>query len=221
MKRITKKLCSSVCALLAFSGSRGGALVKEALYFTKEISCNAIQYFECLFGYSEYKDSLSFSNITMKNGTYVKEPVTSGQKFYAYAMGAATIANAVDAAKRSCDILKRSYDVVRDVIKGTKSKLDTTDNKESTNYWPILEAIFGVSQFAHAFGHGLVFDGYKKIPMIIGSILGSISLTDAYFRFRENNQNSGSPIQNKEEATQKNLISPNPENPKDSSSDKK
>ena len=48
MKKITKKLCSAVCALLVFSGNRGGALTKEALYMTKEILCNAGQWLACL-----------------------------------------------------------------------------------------------------------------------------------------------------------------------------
>ena len=46
MKKITKKLCSTVCALLAFSGNRGGALTKEALHLTKEILCDFILYCE-------------------------------------------------------------------------------------------------------------------------------------------------------------------------------
>ena len=180
MKRITKKLCSTVCALLAFSGNRGGALIKETLYLTKEILCNAIQYFECLFGYSEYNDSLNRSKYDIAHNT------------------------------------------AHDIIKSFKNKPDTTDKKESKNYWPILEAIFGVSQFAHAFGHGAVFNNeYDKVPMIIGSILGSISLTDAYFRYRESNQNSESQISEKKEATQPNQMSSNPKNSKGSSSDKK
>ena len=207
MKRITKKLCSTVCALLAFSGNRGGALIKETLYLTKEILCNAIQYFECLFGYSEYNDSLNRSN-EIKEGKCKSKPATSGQKAYGYAMGIATIANAVDAAKRSYDI---AHNTAHDIIKSFKNKPDTTDKKESKNYWPILEAIFGVSQFAHAFGHGAVFNNeYDKVPMIIGSILGSISLTDAYFRYRESNQNSESQISEKQETPQQNLKSPNP-----------
>ena len=215
MKKITKKLCSAVCALLAFSGNRGGALTKEALYTTKEILCNAGQWLACLAGYTEYYIYFNFKN--KKGEWFPRKKLTYGQKTFGYAFGATTVGNVVDAAKRS-------YDIAHDVIKGSKNKPDTTNKKESKNYWPVLEAIFGFSQFAYAFGHRLIFNCKCKGvcgSMTIGSILGSISLTDAYFRFRGNNQTNESPIQNKEEATQKNLTSSNPKNSKDSSSDKK
>ena len=209
MKKITKKLCSVICTLLAFSGNRGGAL-------TKEILCNAGQWLACCGGCLE-----ACGSCLTKELVYIP-PQTPGQKAFTCAIGAATAGNVVDAAKRSYD-----------VIKGTKNKPDTTDNKESTNYWPILEAIFGVSQFAYVFGHGTVFNiGCSVVEKnkvckgicesgLITFIAGAASLSDAYFRFRGNNQNSRSPIQNKEEATQPNQTLSNPENPKDSSSDKK
>ena len=212
MKKITKKLCSLVCALLAFSGNRGGAL-------TKEILCNAGQWFACCGGYLECFDCFYITkkkNIDGKiNKTIVPRNNGLGQKILGCSLVAATVGNAVDAAKRS-------YDIAHDIIKGSKNKSDTTNNKESKNYWPILEAIFGVFQLAFT-NHDLFLD--TGCHFCWGSILsllaGLASLADAYFRFRENNQNSGSPIQNKEEATQKNLTSSNPKNSKDSSSDKK
>ena len=194
MKRIAKKLCSTVCALLAFSGNRGGAL-------TKEILCNAGQWLTCVAGCFECFDCFYTTRIKNIDGL--------GQKILDCSLVAATVGNAVDAAKRSYDIIKVS-----------KNKFDA--KKGSTNYWPILEAIFGVFQLAFT-NHDLFLD--TGCHFCWGSILsllaGLASLADAYFRFRENNQNSGSPIQNKEEATQKNLTSSNPKNSKDSSSDKK
>ena len=218
MKKITKKLCSTVCALLAFSGNRGGALTKEALHLTKEILCNAGQWFACLPGWFEYYFTFNFEN---KQGKWVPEKsLTPGQKAFGYAFGATTVGNVVDAAKRS-------YDIAHDVIKGSKSKPDTTNKKESKNYWPILEAIFGAVQLTFTFGHRPILDpkcknrGAVCTGGLITFIVGTTSLADAYFRFRENNQNSGSPIQKKEEATQPNQTLSNPENSKDSSSDKK
>ena len=200
MKRITKKLCSTVCALLAFSGNRGGAL-------TKEILCNAGQWFACYGGYLECFDCFYTTRIKNIDGL--------GQKILGCSLVAATVGNAVDAAKRS-------YDIAHDIIKGSKNKSDTTNNKESTNYWPILEAIFGVFQLAFTnhdlfLGTGCHFCGKSILPLLSGLA----SLADAYFRFQENNQNSGSPIQKKEEATQPNQTLSNPENSKNSESDKK
>ena len=203
MKKITKKLCSTVCALLAFSGNRGGAL-------TKEILCNAGQWFACLLNGMEnfgifYK---------RENDKFVPKKLTPGQKAYAYAMRAATIVNAVDA-------VQRSYNIGYDIIKGSKNKPNTISKKESKNYWPILEAIFGVSQFDFAFRHAYAADTKCKMFCEVGIIhliLSSISLTDAYFRFQGDNQNSKSPISKKKETAQQNLT---PSNPKNSESDKK
>ena len=185
MKKITKKLCSTVCALLAFSGNRGGAL-------TKEILCNAGQWLACLCGYAEYYNIFNYEN---KQGEWVPdERLTLGQKAFGYAIGAATVANTVDAAKRS-------YDIAYDVIKGSSSKSDTTNKKESKNYWPILEAIFGVSCFVYGFGHRPILDTTCKgicESGIIGFITGSASMADAYFRFCRNNQIEQSPKNSKE-----------------------
>ena len=165
MKKITKKLCSTVCALLAFSGNRGGAL-------TKEILCNAGQWLACLGGYIETYMVFYIRNKEKK--WILDTELTRGQKVFGYAIGIPTIANIVDAAKRS-------YDIAHDVIKGSKNKPDTTNNKESTNYWPILEAIFGVSQFAHAFGHRSILDCECEgvcHTMAIHSILGLTSMAE-------------------------------------------
>ena len=210
MKRINKKICSTVCALLAFSGNRGGAL-------TKEILCNAGQWLACFGGYAEYYNVFNYKN---KQGEWVQVPrkhLTRGQKAFGYATGAATVLNAVDASKRS-------YDIAHDVIKGSNNKPDTTNKKESKNYWPILEAIFGVSQFAHAFGHRPIMDTVCKgicSSGITGSITGLASLADAYFRFRGSNQSNESQISEKKETAQQNLTSSNPKNSKNSESDKK
>ena len=178
MKRIAKKICSTVCVLLAFSGNRGGAL-------TKEILCNAGQWFACLCGYVGYYDSFN----TKKEGEWVPEVnLTPGQKAFGYAFGAVTVLNAVDAAKRS-------YDIAHDVIKGSNNKPDTTNKKESKNYWPILEAIFGAVQLTFTFGHrpmlstdcnGVCAGG------LFTFVVGSPSLADAYFRYRESNQSNES-----------------------------
>ncbi len=206
--KINKKLCSAVCALLAFSGNRGGAL-------TKEILCNAGQWFTCLFGRGGYYTIFYYKN---KDGKLVPEKhLTPGQKAFGYAIGAATVLNAVDAAKRS-------YDIAHDVIKGSNNKPDTTNKKESKNYWPILEAIFGVSQFAYAFGHRPILNyeckGVCKSGLI-SLVVGLASLADAYFRFRGSNQSNESQISEKKETTQQNLTSSNPKNSEDLSSDKK
>ena len=213
MKKITKKLCSTVCALLAFSGNRGGAL-------TKEILCNAGQWFACYGGYLECFDCFYITkkkNIDGKiNKTIVPRDNGLGQKILGCSLVAATVGNAVDAAKRS-------YDIAHDTIKGSKNKSDTTNNKESTNYWPILEAIFGVFQLAFTTNHDLFLGTGCHFcgKSILQLLSGLASLADAYFRFRGNNQTNESPIQKKEEATQPNQTLSNPENPKDSSSDKK
>ena len=214
MKKITKKLCSTVCALLAFSGSRGGALTKEALYTTKEILCNAGQWFACCGGYLECFDCFYITkkkNIDGKiNKTIVPRDHGLGQKILGCSLVAATVGNAVDAAKRSYDIIKVS-----------KNKFDA--KKESTNYWPILEAIFGVFQLAFTTNHDLFLGTGCHFcgKSILQLLSGLASLADAYFRFRGNNQTNESPIQKKEEATQPNQTLSNPENSKDSSSDKK
>ena len=194
MKRITKKLCSTVCALLAFSGNRGGALTKEALHLTKEILCNAGQWLTCFLGLVEYLTAFYDNN---EQGELVpEEHLTPGQKAFGYAFGVATVLNVVDAAERS-------YDIAHDVIKGSNNKPDTTNKKESKNYWPILEAIFGVTHFAFAFGHRPVIGGECKrkggvcTGGLIAFVVGSASLADAYFRFRGSNQNEQSPIPEK------------------------
>ena len=215
MKRINKKICSAVCALLAFSGNRGGALTEEALHLTKEILFNAGQWFTCFLGWAEYGIVFNRKN---KQGEWVPdEHLTPGQKAFGYAFGVATVLNVVDAAERS-------YDIAHDVIKGSNNKPDTTNKKESKNYWPILEAIFGVTQLAWTFGHVPIFNakcnGFCKGGLVT-FVMGLASFTDAYFRYRESNQNSRSPIPEKYEATQPNQMSSNPENPKNSEIDKK
>ena len=183
MKRIAKKLCSTVCALLAFSGNRGGAL-------TKEILCNVGQWLACCLGFIECYGCYNLLRVECEQGKLVPKPnATFGQKAFVYEIGAATIANAVDAAKRSCD------NIACDIIKGSKNKPDTTNKKESKNYWPILEAIFGVSNFALAFGHRPILDTKCEgvcSTMITPTILSVTLLTDAYFRFRGSNQTSHS-----------------------------
>ena len=191
MKKINKKICSTVCALLAFSGNRGGALTEEALHLTKEILCNAGQWFACLVGYGEYYGVFHVND--KQNKFLLDQDLTPGQEAFGYGIGAATVLNAVDAAKRS-------YDIAHDVIKGSNNKPDTTNKKESKNYWPILEAIFGVPQLAWTFGHVPIFnakcDGFCKGGLIT-FVVGSASLADAYFRFRGSNQNEQSPIPEK------------------------
>ncbi len=182
--KINKKLCSAVCALLAFSGNRGGAL-------TKEILCNTGQWFACLCGYAEYYNIFNHKN---KQSKWVPEKnLTPGEKAFGYAIGAATVANTVDAAKRS-------YDIAHDVIKGSNNKPDTTNKKESKNYWLILEAIFGVSQLAWSFGHRPILNtkcnGVCK-GGLTAFVVGLASLADAYFRYRESNQNEQPPIPEK------------------------
>ena len=200
MKRITKKLCSAVCALLAFSGNRGGAL-------TKEILRNIVQYLVSGDNYLGYY--ICFHKY--ENEEWItRKDIKTGEKAVGYLNGIAMIASAVDGAKQSYDI-----------VKGLNNKPDA--KKESTNYWPILEVIYGISFFVNAFsGYGYRYDDDSKgFCSYIDIIAGTASLADAYFRFRGNNQTNESPIQKKEEATQPNQTLSNPENSKGSSSDKK
>ena len=165
MKRIAKKLCSAVCALLAFSGNRGGAL-------TKEILCNAGQWLTCVAGCFECFDCFYTTRIKNIDGL--------GQKILDCSLVAATVGNAVDAAKRSYDIIKVS-----------KNKFDA--KKGSTNYWPILEAIFGVFQLAFT-NHDLFLKNGCHFCMdsMLQLLGGSALLADAYFRYRESNQTNNS-----------------------------
>ena len=167
--------------MLAFSGNWGGAL-------TKEILCNASQWFACFQGWAEYYTI--FLKCKNKRKWVPNVNLTPGQKAFGYAFGAVTVLNAVDAAKRS-------YDIAHDVIKGSNNKPDTTNKKESKNYWPILEAIFGVSQFAYAFGHRPILNDAKCNGAfctggLIAFVVGLASLADAYFRYRESNQSNES-----------------------------
>ena len=149
MKRIAKKLCSTVCALLAFSGNRGGAL-------TKEILCNAGQWLTCVAGCFECFDCFYTTRIKNIDGL--------GQKILDCSLVAATVGNAVDDAK-----------------------------KGSTNYWPILEAIFGVFQLAFT-NHDLFLKNGCHFCMdsMLQLLGGSALLADAYFRYRESNQTNNS-----------------------------
>ena len=157
---------------------------------TKEILCNAGQWLACLLNGMEN----FWIFYERENDKFVPNKLTPGQKAYAYAMRAATIVNAVDA-------VQRSYNIGYDIIKGSKNKPNTISKKESKNYWPILEAIFGVSQFDFAFRHAYAMDTECEMFCKFGImhlILSSISLTDAYFRFRENNQIEQSPKNQRE-----------------------
>ncbi len=211
MNRIAKKLCSTVCALLAFSGNRGGAL-------TKEILCNIGQWFAIYPGYNEYY--YTFHETNEKDEWVPNNNLTRGQKAFGYVVGAATVLNAVDA-------IKRSYDIAHDVIKGsnnkpdTTNKTDTTNKKESTNYWSILEAFSGASHCVYAFRHSLICKGHFCRSARWATVVGLASLADAYFRFRGSNQSNESQISEKKETTQQNLTSSNPKNSEDLSSDKK
>ena len=181
MKRIAKKLCSTVCALLAFSGNRGGAL-------TKEILCNTGQWFACLAGCVEIFDCFY---VMKKNKNKNKKEIVprdngSRGKILSYLLLAATVGNTIDAAKRS-------YDIAHNIIKGSNSKSDTTNKKESKNYWPTLEAIFGVFQLAFSnhdifYNNGCHFCTDSMLQLLGGSAL----LADAYFRYRESNQTNNS-----------------------------
>ena len=180
----------------------GGAL-------TKEILRNIVQYLVSGNNYLGYY--ICFHKY--ENEEWItRKDIKTGEKAVGYLNGIAMIASAVDGAKQSYDI-----------VKGLNNKPDA--KKESTNYWPILEVIYGISFFVNAFscyGYRYIDDSYdKKFSSYIDIIAGTVSLADAYFRFRENNQNSGSPIQKKEETTQPNQTLSNPKNSKNSESDKK
>ena len=120
------------------------------------------------------------------NKTIVPRNNGLGQKILGCSLVAATVGNTVDAAKRS-------YDIAHDIIKGSKNKPDTTNNKESTNYWPILEAIFGVFQLAFT-NHDLFLKNGCHFCMdsMLQLLGGSALLADAYFRYRESNQTNNS-----------------------------
>ena len=154
----------------------GGAL-------TKEILCNVGQWFAIYPGYNEYHGIFHEKN--EKDEWVPNNNLTRGQKAFGYVVGAATVLNAVDAAKRS-------YDIAHDVIKGSNNKSYTTDKKESKNYWPILEAFSGASHCVHAFWHSLTCENHFCYFVRCATVVGLASLADAYFRFRGSNQNSGS-----------------------------
>ena len=177
----------------------GGAL-------TKEILRNIIQY---IVSYDSYLGYYICFHKYENEEWITRKDIKTGEKAVGYSNGIAMIASAIDGAKQSYDI-----------VKGLNNKPDA--KKESTNYWPILEVIYGINFFVNASGYGCLYDDDNKGFHSYGSIIeGTVSLADAYFRFRGNNQSNESQIQKKEEATQPNQMSSNPKNSKNSESDKK